>query len=551
MSMNTSEVEGIRRKAYVYVRVSTREQVDGASLSVQEKACIAYADNTLNADVVRVYREEGESAKTANRTQLIKLLKDASKEKGQIDYLVFYDMSRASRKMESYMGVVKAQLNKYGIKVRSVNEPAIDESPFGRYMEGVAVLNAQLENEIKGEKIKDSMAERARQGYWVTQPPLGFKIKIVLPDGSLADSAGRKERVKSPKVLVPDDTILPGQSKTISENIADIFNLYASGNIELTQAHKMAIDAGLKGKNGESLRYNSFQHMLEHPVYCGYSKPGKALSESIKLRFDGIISRKSYELIQARLKGNKLGPRTREDSLYPLDGTILCEHCNMPLHGDAPGDGSKKHPPRYYCRGGIKRGHGYESAKASEIHTLFNDFLQQLTPTDGAVRLFKEILKRTAAKKLSNANTELKKLTEAENKLSGKKEAVLNLLLEGKVTAEEKDFMLTKVEKERESLKLRRKELEEQQELNELTIEYVCNFINQPAKLWRDADLETKRALQKLMFPNGLHIDLKAKKCRTEDLSPLYSVVCNKIEPKGSENDSMVTSPRVELGLTG
>ena len=56
--------------------------------------------------------------------------------------------------------------------------------------------------------------------------------------------------------------------------------------------------------------------------------------------------------------------------------------------------------------------------------------------------------------------------------------------------------------------------------------------MTQPAKLWKDADLESKQAFQKLMFPNGLHIDLKTKKCRTADLSPLYSVIANKKPPK-------------------
>lgn len=76
-------------------------------------------------------------------------------------------------------------------------------------------------------------------------------------------------------------------------------------------------------------------------------------------------------------------------------------------------------------------------------------------------------------------------------------------------------------------------------------------LIQQPAKLWKDADLESKRALQKLLFPNGLHIDIKAKKCRTEDLSPLYSVLNTKKEPEGSENADMVISAGVEPALTG
>ena len=549
--MNTSEVEGIRKKAYIYIRVSTKEQVDGASLDVQEKACRDFAENHLHADVIRVYREEGESAKTAKRTQLTRLLLDAKKEKGHVDYVIFYCPDRMSRSSLAFRAVIKAQLEKLGIERRYAMQPSIDGSRTGDLVENIMVDIAEYDNGLKADKVAASMAERAKQGYWITQPPLGFKVKIVMPDGSLADSAGRKERVKYPKVLAPDDTVIAGDSMSIAGKIIKVLTEFANSEMSETEAHKLAVKLGLKAKDGRPIPFNSFHHILEHPVYAGYSKPGKALDDSIKLKFDGLITKETFDRIQLKLRTGKRELKPKETSLYPLDGTILCEHCSMPLHGDAPRDGSRKRNPRYYCRGGIKRNHGYESAKASEVHTLFNNFLQQLTPTDGAVRLFKAILKRTAAKKLSNANNELKELAKAENKLSSKKEAVLNLLLEGKVTVDEKDFMLASVENERESLKLRKKELEEQQELNELTIEYVCNFINQPAKLWRDADMESKRALQKLMFPNGLHIDLKTKKCRTEDLSPLYSVICNKNEPNGSNSDEMVIPARVELTLTG
>ena len=551
MVMDKSSVEGIRKRAYVYVRVSTPEQIQGDSLSVQEKACLDYAENKLNADVVRVYREEGESAKTAKRTQLTKMLDDAIKEKGTVDYVIVYDMSRASRDVTSYYAGIKAQFNRLGIKIRSVNESMVDESPYGEFSEIMFVAQAQLENRIKAVKVKASMRERAEQGYWITQPPLGFKIKIVMPDGSLADSVGRKERVKYPKVLVPDNTVSAGSTMSIAQKVAKVLIKFAETDITETEAHEMAVKLGLKAKDGRPLPFNSLHHMLEHPVYAGYSKPGKANAESIKLKFDGLISQEQFLQIQHKLNVDKREFKPRNNSLYPLDGTILCEHCGMPLHGDAPRDGSKNQVARYYCRGGIKRGHGYESAKASEIHEAFDDFLQQVAPTEGAIRLFKEVLKRTAAKKLGSANAELSELAKEGERLSGRKKSILNLLIDGKLSVSEKDEMVTDIEKRREELRIRRKELEDQQELNELTIEYVCNFMDKPAKLWRDADLESKRALQKLMFPNGLHIDLKTKKCRTEDLSPLYSVMNTKKEPNGSNSDDMVISARVELALTG
>lgn len=80
--------------------------------------------------------------------------------------------------------------------------------------------------------------------------------------------------------------------------------------------------------------------------------------------------------------------------------------------------------------------------------------------------------------------------------------------------------------------------LERVQQLNEATIEYVMNFMAKPAKLWRDSDLESRKAFQEILFPNGLHIDIKGRKCGTEDLSPLFSVMNTKKRAGESSNYS-------------
>lgn len=540
-----------RSKAVIYVRVSTGDQVQGASLDTQEHSCRQFAEHTLNAEIIKIFREEGESAKTANRTRLTEMLTYLHQHKGMIDYVVFYDMSRASRNASSYLAVIKTQLQKLGVKVRSVNEPGIDDSPMGRFMETFSVAYAQMENEIKGVKVNASMGERAARGFWITQPPLGFVIKIVQPDGSLADSNGRKERVKLPKVLVPDETTFPGCSESVSNAIRITFNHFATGSLTKGDAYRMAISLGLRKRNGEIVPYNSFEHMLSHPVYAGYSKPGRLLTESIKLNFDGLIDKETFDRIQVILNGEHKEFQPRSQDLYPLDGTIRCNKCGMLLHGDAPKDGSNRYHARYYCRGGTKRGHSYESTKADEIHALFDAFLQQIVPTDGMKRLFKEILKRTAFIKLGNTNAELEKLRQKESELATLKTNVLKKFVDDKISEEEKTHLINDLETQCVELRIQRDELENQQNLNESTIEYVCNFMDMPAKLWRDADLTSKRALQQILFPSGLHIDLKSKKCRTEDLSPLYSVTATKKAPEGDNSDYMVTSAGVEPALTG
>ena len=58
----------------VYVRVSSKEQLDGTSLEVQERICSDYAVRN-DLEIVRIFKEKGESAKTTNRTAKTRIRK--------------------------------------------------------------------------------------------------------------------------------------------------------------------------------------------------------------------------------------------------------------------------------------------------------------------------------------------------------------------------------------------------------------------------------------------------------------------------------------------
>ena len=62
--------------AVIYIRVSTKEQTENLSLATQLKACEEYCERQ-GFNVVARFREEGESAKTTDRTELQKLLPKA------------------------------------------------------------------------------------------------------------------------------------------------------------------------------------------------------------------------------------------------------------------------------------------------------------------------------------------------------------------------------------------------------------------------------------------------------------------------------------------
>ena len=59
--------------AVIYCRVSTKEQTQNLSLPTQRAACEAYC-RRQGMEVLRVFTERGESAKTADRPQLQAML---------------------------------------------------------------------------------------------------------------------------------------------------------------------------------------------------------------------------------------------------------------------------------------------------------------------------------------------------------------------------------------------------------------------------------------------------------------------------------------------
>jgi site-specific DNA recombinase len=77
------------KRAVIYCRVSTKDQVQNLSLPTQHKSCAEFCERN-GYDVAEVFVEKGESAKTADRTELKKLLGFCSKNKGRIGAVVVY-----------------------------------------------------------------------------------------------------------------------------------------------------------------------------------------------------------------------------------------------------------------------------------------------------------------------------------------------------------------------------------------------------------------------------------------------------------------------------
>ena len=86
--------------AAIYLRVSTKEQAerdgdpDGYSIPAQREACRRKATN-LGASVIEEFVDRGESAKTANRPELQRML--AFVQEQRVTYVIVHKVDRLAR----------------------------------------------------------------------------------------------------------------------------------------------------------------------------------------------------------------------------------------------------------------------------------------------------------------------------------------------------------------------------------------------------------------------------------------------------------------------
>ena len=99
-------------RAVIYCRVSTQQQTKNLSLPAQQKECIRFCKQQ-GWTVAKVFVERGESAKSADRTELTHLLNYCRENLGGIDVMLVYSLDRFARNSYDHHAV-RAHLGRLG-----------------------------------------------------------------------------------------------------------------------------------------------------------------------------------------------------------------------------------------------------------------------------------------------------------------------------------------------------------------------------------------------------------------------------------------------------
>jgi len=181
-------------KAVGYIRVSTQDQVqEGLSLDVQEVRIRAYCE-ARGWDLLRIYRDEGVSAKSLDRPGIQSLIRDLARD--GVNVVVVLKLDRLTRSVRDLGTLIEDLFRRHGVELASVEESLDSSNANGRMVLNLLGSVSQWEREIIGERTKATLDYKAERGEWRGRVPFGFRIN---EDGKLVEDEDAQRTIQAIK----------------------------------------------------------------------------------------------------------------------------------------------------------------------------------------------------------------------------------------------------------------------------------------------------------------------------------------------------------------
>ena len=504
-----------RNGCLIYTRVSSKEQMEGASLETQMNFCHLLAQKK-GYNIIEHFGGTYESAQSDERKEFKNMISFAQRNK-HVGYILIYSYDRFSRTGANGIYITE-ELKKQGIHVLSATQEIDVESSSGTFQQGIHFVFSRYDNDQRRDRSVNGMITKLRNGYITGSIPFGYSNL----------NPGKK---KLPNLQINAD----------GELIREAFLLKANHDLSYND-----ITERLQ-KKGWTKGAKRLSEIFRNPFYCGIivsslvpdeviktDKHPAIVSEDVFLKVNGILSEK-------RTTGYKYN---RDEENLPLKQFVKAESDGTPYTGYLV-----KKKGLYYYKNNTKGSKENKSAKA--MHELFKQLLSEYVLYDyNAVEPIKalmiEMCTELQKESIDNATALESELYKLEKDLA----LIERRFVLGEITLElytkysqefQKDVIRIKEELESSTFKLSNLEK---------AIDKVLKYALQLPILWESGDLEEKRRIQNMVFPCGIVYDFKNGHYRTDRVNSLFSFIpiftrVSAEKKKGTIDNFRLLSPSV------
>lgn len=300
--------------AVIYLRVSTKEQAarggvsEGFSIPEQRIDCRRKADE-MKVEVLREFVEKGESAKTADRHELQKMLAYIAEHRP--GFLIVHKVDRFARNTDDAV-LLNIELRKHGTQLVSVKEN-IDDTPAGRLLQTVMNEVAQYHVDNLAQEVMKGLRQKVAHGGTPFRAPLGYLNTPTMVNG------------REVRTVTVDEERAP--------HIRWMFEQYVTGEWSLKRLADAVNRRGLTTRPtpkrpAGAITFKMVQNILANPYYIG-------VVNYMGVEHDGqheaLVSKELFEQVQdVTVSRRKSAERPQKHSHY-LTGTVTCDRCGARL----------------------------------------------------------------------------------------------------------------------------------------------------------------------------------------------------------------------------
>jgi site-specific DNA recombinase len=316
--MNIAESETLTsesRSAVIYLRVSTKDQAtrggeaEGFSIPAQRDACRRKAAS-LGAVIVEEFVDRGESARSARRPELQRMLAYVSEQPA--DYVIVHKIDRLARSRVDDVEINLA-LTRAGAKLVSCTEN-IDETPSGILLHGIMSSIAEFYSRNLANEVNKGLIQKAKNGGTPFRAPLGYRpVRIFTDDG---------REVRSVEID-------PERGPLVRR----AFEMYATGEWTVRTLLEELTPLGLASRAtpkrpSQPISGSAFHEMLRNPYYVG-------IVDYRGVRYEGkhqpLVSQPIYDEVQRILEAQNFAGEKKRRHPHYLKGSIWCGCCGSRL----------------------------------------------------------------------------------------------------------------------------------------------------------------------------------------------------------------------------